>query len=129
MEILDFVFQTLLGEFVIVVVGVLFANFIKSRWEKWRYGGWRVQVQEGDRTLVNREVSAPKAKEVLEESADLAVFLKGVVSPYALLNCDLVAEGRTLGLLVIDKEQRRFVIDLDRNPPPRNRLSDGRPVL
>lgn len=116
MDILNFVAQTLLGELIVVVVGVLFANFLRSRWEEWRYGGWRVQVREGETTHVNRAISARKAKEILEEPADLAVFLKGIASPYAFLTCDLVEDGRELGLLVVDRDQRHFLIDLEKNP-------------
>ncbi|MCB0078894.1 MAG: hypothetical protein KDD73_15895 [Anaerolineales bacterium] len=114
--LIDFVFQTLLGELIVVVVGVLFANFIRNRWDEWRFGGWRVIVTDGAQSLVDRVVSAHKAKEVLGESADLSVFLKGIVSPYAHLRCDLVDEGVQLGLLKVDHKRRRFMIDLRKNP-------------
>lgn len=113
---LDFIFGALLTEFVVVVVGVLFAAFIQNRWEKWKYGNWRVIVCQNERDLVDRDISPGKAKEILHEPADLSVFLKGVASPYGWINCDLLEEGRELGLLVEDKQNRRFVIDLDKNP-------------
>lgn len=122
MELLRFIYEVLLGELVIVIVGVLFANFIKSRWDTWRYGGWRVLVKDVDGTaLVSREVSPRKAQEVLDEPADLAVFLKGVASSYATLNCDLIGEGLQNGLLTVDREGKCFVIDLQHNPPDRRK--------
>jgi len=57
-----------------------------------------------------------KAKEILDEPADLSVFLKGVISPYALLNCDIIEEGERMGLLIRDNINRQFIVDLDKNP-------------
>lgn len=116
MELLRFTGETILGELIIVVIGVLFANVIKERIEQWRYGGWQVVVLQGGRQIVARDVSPRKVHEVLEEPADLVTFLKGVASPYAWIHCDLITEGQQLGLLVVDRAQRRFVIDLDKNP-------------
>lgn len=115
-EIWKFIVQTLLGELVVVIVGVLIANFILARWQKYRFGRWQVVVQKDNQELVRREVSPRKAKEILEEPADLVVFLKGIVSPFDWINCDLFTEGQQVGLLRIDHEQRIYYIDLDKNP-------------
>lgn len=113
------VIESLLVRFLVVVAGVVFAQFIQTWWERWRFGRWVVVLKRGDEVLLERPISPRKAKEILEEPAELSVFLKGVVSPYAWIACDLVGRGREIGLLVEDRRARRFVIDLARNPPGR----------
>ena len=102
-------------EIIIVVFGFLISHVILAQWVKWRYGGWRVVIKEGEEEILSREISARKAKEILTEPADLSVFLKGVISPYERIRCDLIEEGRKTGLLVEDREGKRFVIDLAKN--------------
>jgi len=111
-----FLIQTLLAEFIVVVTGVIVAQVILNNWLRWRHGGWHVVVKEGDTTHVDRSISPAKAKEIRSEPADLSVFLKGVVSPYARLHCDLIEKGEGIGLLVIENKAKRFVINLDCNP-------------
>jgi hypothetical protein len=113
---LDFIVQSLLSEFVAVVAGVLFVQLVQRQWEKWRFGGWKVIILKEGTTLLNREITPRKTKEILGEETDLAVFLKGVASPYEWINCDPLEEGRRNGLLVIDQATRRFTLDLDKNP-------------
>ena len=117
MQILNFIAQTLLGELIVVIAGVLFAYIIKEQYDKWRYGRYRVCILQDGQEKVNRPISPRKAQESLDEPADLAVFLKGVASPYAWIRCDIISEGQQIGLLTIDRERREFVIDLDKNPP------------
>ena len=116
-EIGRFFIETILGELVVVILGVLFANYIWSWMERRRFGDWRVIVQRQGEELVRREISPRKVREVLEEPVDLVTFLKGVVSPYAFINCDLITEGQKRRLLLIDRPGRRFVLNLDQNPP------------
>lgn len=116
MPILDFIAQTILGELIVVVVGVLFAYGIKEQYNKWRYGRYRVRVLQNNQEVVNRPISPRKSQEILDEPADLAVFLKGVTSPYAWIKCDIISKGQEIGLLTIDREKREFVINLDKNP-------------
>ncbi|MEW5984997.1 MAG: hypothetical protein AB1791_00020 [Chloroflexota bacterium] len=116
-EILDFIIQTLLAELIVVVAGFLLANYILTYVDKRRFGGWKALVTRQGKTLVERPISPHKAKELLQEPADLVVFLKGVVSSYETINCDLWDEGQKIGLLRIDKTQRTFTVDLDKNPP------------
>ncbi|HIP71518.1 MAG TPA: hypothetical protein EYH05_09000 [Anaerolineae bacterium] len=123
MQILEFIAQTLLGELIIVIVGVFFAYGIKRWWDNWRYGRYRIRLFQNGEEIVNRPVSPRKAQEILDEPADLAVFLKGVASPYAWIKCDLISKGREIGLLVIDKENRQFIFNLDKNPDPEERTS------
>ena len=114
----NFFFETLLAEFIVVVVGVLFAFFIQNRWVKWRYGGWKVIVQDDKEQFLVREISPTKAKQILDEPAELSVFIKGVISPYGFLNCDLLTRGKDVGLFIQDDQNRCFYINLDKNPPP-----------
>ena len=118
-EILQFIWQSLLQEFIVVVVGVLVANYLLAAIDRRRFGGWQVQITRNGQEITHRDVSARKAKDVLEESADLSVLLKGIISPYAHLNCDLITEGQENGLLLVDKQSRRFLINLDKNPAPK----------
>lgn len=118
MEVIRFIGETLLGELVIIIVGVLFANFIWRAIERLRYGNWQVVITRAGQQIVAREVSPRKVREILEEPADLVTFLKGVVSPYAWITCDLITEGQQRKLLVVDHSERRFLIDLDKNPEP-----------
>jgi len=107
----------LLSEFLIVVIGVLFAQFIKSRWDNWRYGNWQVVVKDLDQVDHARPISAKKAKQILEMPEDLSVYLKGVASAYGWINVDLITEGRDIELLKEDRSNKRFVIDMQKNPP------------
>ena len=109
--------QNLIASFLAVVFGIAFTQFIRRRWDERQYGGWYVIVKKKEEIKVNRAISVRKAQEILNETADLSVFLKGVVSPYALLNCDIIEEGACRGLLVKDSVKRQFIVDLDKNPP------------
>lgn len=108
----------LLSEFLIVVIGVLFANFIKTRIDDYRYGGWRVTVIDSKGAEHTRAISPKKTQQILAIPEDKSVFLKGVASAYGRINCDLITEGVALGLLTEDRNARRFVIDMRKNPPP-----------
>lgn len=123
---LDFILQTILAEIIVVIVGVLFAQVLYNRWVEWRYGRWRVVLRNDEGEILNRPISAGKVKEILNEESELAVFLKGVASPYEWINCDPLEEGRLNGLLNEDHEQRRFILNLDKNPPRKPRQANER---
>lgn len=107
----------LISEFIVVVLGILFVQFVRNRWDRRRYGGWEVVLKRGGVITQRRDVSAAKTKQVREMPEELSVFLKGVVSGHVWLNCDLVTEGKALGMLVEDATARQWIINLDRNPP------------
>lgn len=113
--------QNLLASLLFSLFGVLLGIFVVDRFRQWRdqkrYGGWHVTVVRKGEALVDRPVSVRKAKEVLDESSELSVFIKGVVSPYARLNCDILDKEKYPGLLIQDDAARRFLVDLDENPP------------
>lgn len=115
----------LLSEFVIVVFGVLVANFVKSRWNNWRYGNWTVTVIDDDGAEHVREVSAKKAEQILDMPEEKSVYLKGIAGAYEWINCDLITEGVQIGMLTEDTANKRFVIDMRKNPPARQRQDGG----
>lgn len=121
MQILNFIAQTLLGELLVVIAGVLFAYGIKRQYDNWRYGRWRIHLIHNNQLIVNRPISPRKAHDILDEPADLAVFLKGVASPYEWITCDILSVGEKVGLLTIDRPQRLLIINLDNNPPPQGK--------
>jgi hypothetical protein len=108
--------QNLVASFLAVVFGITFTYLVRRQWDRRRYGGWRVIVLKKGVTEVNREISVEKAKEILHEGSELAVFLKGVASPYGWINCDILQKGVAEKLLVRDDQKRLLWIDLDRNP-------------
>lgn len=112
------ILQNLIAGFLAVVLGIAFTRLVRSRWDEHRYGGWQVIIKKNEKTRVRRAISVRKAKEILDDPADLSVFLKGIASPYAFIGCDIIEEGERRGLLTQDNVNRQFILDLDKNPPP-----------
>jgi len=110
----------LTSEFIVVVLGILFVQFVRNRWDQRRYGRWQVVLKQGGVITHRRNVSVAKTKQVHEMPEELSVFLKGVVSGHVWLNCDLVTEGKACGMLVEDASTRQWIIDLDKNPPAKS---------
>lgn len=108
----------LISEFITVVLGILFVQFIRRWLDERSYGGWQVVLKQGGQVIHRRDVSVAKTKQVHEMPEELSVFLKGVVSGHIWLNCDLVTEGKECKMLVEDTNAREWIIDLDKNPPP-----------
>ncbi len=120
----DFIVQTLLQEFVVIVFAVLFALTIQRWIEKWRYGNWQVEIREAQKRVLYKNISPGKAKAILEIPEDMSVFLKGLISPFGWLNCDLIDDGPRLGLLNINTKKRIISIDMDKNPSKDDELPD-----
>ena len=114
--LINFTRSSLLQEFIIVVFGVLVAHPIQKYLDHRRYGNWRVIIEKAGGQLLGKSVSPGKVKAILEVPEDMGVFLKGLVSPFEWVNCDLIDDGPKLGLLIMDKQNRRIVINLDKNP-------------
>ena len=110
-----FLINTLFSEFIVVVAGVLFAIFVRNRYIRWRYGGWKVVIKQ-DGEEHERPITPEKAKEILDSDEELSVYLKGIASSYAWLNCDLITEGRKRGMLVEDRKKKQYIIDMTKNP-------------
>lgn len=117
--------QNLVASFLAVVLGIAFTYLVRRQWDRRKVGGWRVVVRKQGKDEVDREISVDKAKEILREPSELAVFLKGVASPYGWINCDILQRGREEGLFVQDDEKRLLLIDLDRNPKPPPAISNA----
>lgn len=108
------------------LAGFLLAYFVRDRlFNPYRFGGWRVRVLRGDKELTARDIGWRKAQAIADDVSELSVFLKGVVSPYAWVTCDIVAEGQAVGLLRIDPKPkglffktRTYTIDVAKNPLP-----------
>jgi hypothetical protein len=115
-DIRDWLISGLFQNFVWFLVGVLFVYIFWDRLKNWRYGRWVVILKRGGEIILRRRVSPEKARDILADASDKAVFLKGIVSPYAYLNCDVVEVGPGLGLLRENKKARQWIIDLDKNP-------------
>lgn len=113
---IDFIWEALKSEFVTVVAGVIFAQVIQRLWNELRFGRWKIMVVHNEEEILRRKISTNKAKEILGEESELAVFIKGVTSPYAWLNCDPIEKGRQIGLLVENRKARVFSIHLEKNP-------------
>jgi hypothetical protein len=109
--------QNLIASFIAVIFGIGFTYSIRRRWDEYHFGRWHVVIRQGGAQILDRKISVRKAKEMLEEPSDLSVFLKGLVSPYATLNCDIIEAGKQIGLLSINLATRCYDIDLDKNPP------------
>ncbi|MEA2008732.1 MAG: hypothetical protein U9O54_06390 [Chloroflexota bacterium] len=116
----NFIAQTLLGELLIVIIGVFLTHFMRLTWDRWRYGGWTVGIIRGEKRILEEEIPPSKVKEILNDPISLRIYLKGLVSTYDWLRCDLLIEGKQNGLFSEDREKRRFMVDLDKNPPPAN---------
>lgn len=125
--------QNLAASFIAVLLGLAFAHFVQDRIDNKRYGGYSVRVLRTEwdedkgsneqKVKVDRPISVAKAKAILSESSDLSVFLKGVVSPYAILFCDLIAEleneEKPATEKVLRLEGKTYIIDLDNNKQPK----------
>jgi hypothetical protein len=123
---LNFIVEQVLAAFIAVLFGLVVAFLTSEIWDRWRYGKWHVVILKGGKTLVDRRISPRKVKEILGETSDKAVFLKGVTSPYDWLNCDIIEDGEKLGLLTEDHKQHRMIVNLDHNPPPnKQRVTRG----
>lgn len=95
------------------LIAIAFAIFVWQRYKAYKFGGWAVSIRQAGKEIACRSVSAKKTEQVLDESSDLSVFIKGVVSPFAWLKADVLANN---GLLVVSHSQKLFVVDLDKNP-------------
>lgn len=112
--------------FLATLIGVLVAIYLRDRWYYRRlYDGWLVRILYDDREVLpgGRSIGWTTAKTISESTAEESVLLKGIVSPYARLHCDLITEGRDTGILRevdiprtflghVRGKQRTYTIDL-----------------
>ncbi len=117
-DLREWFWSGLLQNFTWLVLTIAFTSGIWRLYLKWRYGGWNVTLMKGKDPILTRKVSINKARECLEDESEKAVFLKGIVSPYGRLTCDIIEEGLekdgpNRGLLEEDKRSRKWIIHLD----------------
>jgi hypothetical protein len=115
-DVLEWFVSGLFQNFVWFLIGVVIVYIFWEGWKKRRYGRWVVILKRGGEIILRRQVSPEKVRDILDDASDKAVFLKGIVSPYDYLNCDIIEVGPRLGLFREDKKERQWVIDLDKNP-------------
>ncbi len=123
------ILTNLLSEFVIVVLGVLVANFVKNRIDDYRYGQWKVIVKDLNGENHERPISPKKTKQILDVPEEKSVYLKGIAGTWGRINCDLIVDGPVLGMLVEDRGNRRFLIDMAKNPKISPQMATGMDVL
>jgi len=98
--------------FLATLIGVLVAIYLRDRWYYRRlYEGWKVRILYKDHEVLRdgRSLGWATAKAIAESQAEESVLLKGIVSPYARLHCDLITEGRTMEILREDDTPRTFL--------------------
>lgn len=99
------------------IAGFFFSQALFHGYTKQKYGGWKVLVKNNDKLLTTRQVGPKKAEQVLDDVSDLAVFIKGVVSPYCHLSEDVISEkARETGLFKQLDKDKTWVVDISKNP-------------
>lgn len=116
MAIFDQIVQALLSEIVAVILGIFFVHGLQRVWNWWRHGGWEVVIMREGKEVLRESISPARRKEFRVDRLSSRVYLKGLVSSYGWLNCDLLAKGEDLGLYCEDKVNKEYIIDLDKNP-------------
>jgi len=120
----DSVLANLVTEFLVVVFGVLFANFVQRSIKQRRYGGWKLLLYQGkpigesedaepsETPLLERALSADTAQRILYDDNELDIFLKGRISPFADVNCDLVTELKSgkSPVIALNRNTRRITV-------------------
>lgn len=133
----DSVIANLMTEFIIVVFGVVVANQVQQRYKQWRYGGWWMRIYPGEplppeepgkpvasemvnaieQPIFERELSAETAQRVLHDKTDFDIYVKGRISPFYDVNCDLVTELDSGKSMVISKDNAKRVITVYARAP------------
>lgn len=111
----EFIIQAILAELIAVIFGILVVQTVQKCIDKIRYSNWHVIIQKDNTTILTREISCSKLKQIQLEPSDLAVFLKGVASPYTWIKCDIIEEGDKLGFLIVDRSQKTYTLNLDKD--------------
>ena len=79
-------------------------------------------ITKNNEILLNKKISSAKVKLITSVPEDKLVFLKGLVAPFEILNCDLLEDGPKLGLYHEDAKEKKYYINLDHNPQPVKKL-------
>lgn len=115
-DVANFFIETLFGELLLTIVGVILAQPLINKLNDLRYGKWLLTVMKnGEARIDKMPISPGKIKQVREIPEEMPVFLKGMCSPFHRINCDLMQEGKKKGVLNIDEKNRVILINLDRD--------------
>lgn len=115
-DLANFFFETLFGELLLTIVGVILAQPLIKKFDNLRYGQWCLTVMKnGEAQIEKMPISPGKMKQFHEIPEEMPVFLKGMCSPFHRINCDLMQEGKEKGVLNIDEKNRVILINLDRD--------------
>jgi hypothetical protein len=119
-------FYSSLYDIVKFFISYLIARQLYDRWyKKIRWGGWETVVVKGDEELTRRKMLPDRAEMVNKDDTELSVYIKGIVSPHAWLTIDVCSEqAKQMGLLSLNRDKRRIVIDLAKNPPGKARCRE-----
>lgn len=93
--------------------GLILGWLLTKAWDyiqHWRHDGWHVVLRRNDETIIKRGVSPGKIMEIFEEPAEMAVFVKGVISPYGRIGRDPL---ETAGFIERNNEKRQIIINLN----------------
>ncbi len=109
------------------VVAMTFIRCINNR----RYGRWKITIIKDNMEKISQKtISSNKKKQMDEMPEEFPVFIKGLVSPFHRLQCDIDSEyARSKGLLTIDSDARTITINLDKDTPGGTESSASAPPL
>uniref|UniRef100_UPI00405786C1 hypothetical protein n=1 Tax=Candidatus Electrothrix sp. TaxID=2170559 RepID=UPI00405786C1 len=104
------------------VAYLLGRGFYDGIYKKMRWGGWQAKVVKGEELLSTRPISLRRAELILDDDNELSVYIKGIVSFHDWLNMDICSdEAKTEKLLIIDRKKKEIIVDLLKNPPPKEK--------
>ena len=108
----DWIVSTVIVELAVVFAGVLIANYyIRWRKEK-KWGKWNLVIRHDENTVLDRSLSAGTTESIFSDETDLDVFLKGRVSVFGDVYCDLVTELKKDNSQVIEQDDNTRTITI-----------------
>lgn len=113
----DWVVSTIIVELGVVIVGVLIANYVIRYLKERKWGKWNLMIQNGDETLFNRSLSAATTEEIFSDETELDKFLKGRVSVFGDVRCDLVSEIKDKNSKVVTRDNKERTMTIYMNTP------------
>lgn len=109
------IFFGLIVEILIVIGGYIIGHIVVTKYKENKFGNWHAfLLKEDDEIILDRPLSPATAERVIEDEAELNVYLKGLISPFGIVNCDLVTELEkpNPNLIVVDHDARKIIVHL-----------------
>ena len=133
-ELLRQAVENLITAFLGGLLGVLVSKPVLTRWMRWRWGGWEVEVTQQGELLTREPLTPEEARIVVSPGGSRrrkSVHLKGVISGIGHRIGEDPASDRAheVGLTVINHASRRVQINLDRDPGPHRRGSHTETIV